>query len=553
MIRQGNDGEDTLCVNSKDRPGKHTGTYIALHLAMNALSRRQMLRLLSALPLAAGCSSSSSESDADADPDAAAQDFSASCAADRLRTSTAAAPEELRRYEHVVILMMENRSFDHYFGHLSLPTSMGGEGRRDVDGLKGDEAQYLQRTIGGQVETYRSFHAGTRKLGDISHGWDDCHFQFNGGLMNGFVQSHFNDLLKDGKTNCDSDCPDFGEPMAYYKREDTPVLHQLLDNYALCDRWFASVMGPTWPNRFYLHAGTSMGIKTNDKMGTSSDPDPDETRTIWHELRAKCVNAVNYTMDVPWNLGGFGLFNSTPTRSVFKQNRPSSDHGGGAPPPESFEEACARGTLPSVSVIDPAFIFAPCDDHPPHDIKSGQAFISSIYKLLTKNPKVWEKTLFIITYDEHGSFYDHVKPPVVTTDDRSEFQQLGFRVPALVIGPYVKKNYVSHVQFDHTSFLSTVTRRFGLDPLNRRVASANDVRDCIDRNAVNTLAAPSAVALQSVALSESVVHASIADSLGQTELAGVVMGRAATREEKLRATDQMLVAYDRIGVADIGR
>ena len=517
---------------------------------MSGMTRRQALHLLGLGSLAMmGCSTE----EPDGEPAVQEGDFSKSCAEERLRAAAASSPDALRRYEHIVVLMMENRSFDHYFGHLSMPTSLGGEGRTDVDGLKGNEAQYLQRTIGGEVEKFGLFHAATRKIGDISHEWDDCHLQFNNGLMNGFIQAHFNDMLRGNKANCGSKCAAIGDPMAYYKRQDTPVLHELFDNYALCDRWFSSVMGPTWPNRFYLHAGTSMGIRTNDKMDTDSKPnDPGETRTIWHELRSKCVNAVNYTMDVAWNQGGFGIFNSTPTRSVYKHAAPPRDHGG-APsnPPESFEEACERGTLPSVSIIDPAFIFAPCDDHPPHDIKAGQAFISSIYKLLTKNPKQWEKTLFIITYDEHGSFYDHVKPPTVAEEERPEFQQLGFRVPALVIGPHVKKNYVSHVQYDHTSFLSTVTRRFGLDPLNRRVATANDVSDCIDRNSVETLHSPSPVGLRNVNLNESLVHESIRESLGQSELANVVLGGPATLEEKRRQTDQMLAAFDRIGVASI--
>jgi len=513
------------------------------------MTRRQALSILGLGGLAAmGCTTSDSDSD---DADAQEGDFSNKCAADRLTSAAASSPESLRRYDHIVVLMMENRSFDHYFGHLSMPTSMGGEGRTDVDGLKGNEVQHLYGPNGEIQQTFNLFHAGTSKIGDIAHDWDSCHTQFNNGAMNGFIQGHAIDRAKEDP-GCGKHCAGLGDPMAYYKREDTPVLHQLFDNYALCDRWFASVMGPTWPNRMYLHTGTSMGIKTNSKLDTDHNPKkPDETRTIWHEMKDKCLNAVNYSMDFAFNLGGFGLFNSTPTRSVFKQANPHVGKGNNSPPPESFEEACERGTLPSVSMIDPAFIMSPCDDHPPHDIKSGQAFISSIYKLLTKNPKVWEKTLFIITYDEHGSFYDHVAPPKDDAESRPDFKQLGFRVPSLVIGPYVKKNYVSHAQFDHTSFLSTVTRRFGLSPLNGRVAAANDVSDCIDMNALNSIKNPNPIALQSVLLKESLVHESIKDSLGQDELANIVMGRPATLEEKRVATDQMLAAYDRIGVATI--
>jgi len=519
---------------------------------MSSMTRREALRLLgiAGLSFAGGCAAE--EDDAAAADGTQADDLFGSCRP-KLEAATAAAPPELRRYEKIVVLMMENRSFDHYFGHLSMPKSRGGEGRKDVDGLTGDEIQYLTRPGSDGREAFKPFLATNSKLGDIDHSWDACHRQFNGGKMDGFIQAHFEDMASQDPS-CGRHCANLADPMAYYGRSDTPILHELFDNYALCDRWFSSVMGPTWPNRFFLHAGTSTGIKTNDKMDVEKRPaKPTEARTIWHELKDKCISATNYGMDFQWVLGGFGLFNHVRTSSVYKRPRSGGPRDNTPPGPESFEEACAKGTLPTVSVIDPAFIFAPCDDHPPHDIKAGQAFISSIYKLLTQNPEQWEKTLFIITYDEHGSFYDHVAPPQVD-DENPDFRQLGFRVPSLVIGPYVKKNYVSHVQHDHTSFLSTVTRRFGLNPLNNRVATSNDIRDCIDMNKVETHGGPATpIALRSVRLSESLVHESIRESLGQSELANVTMGGPATLEQKTRATDEMLQAFDRIGVASIRR
>jgi phospholipase C len=518
---------------------------------MASMTRRDALRLLgiAGLAMAGGCTGSEED-------DASTQDGAlGSCRGDtRVQDSASTSPPELRRYEKIVVLMMENRSFDHYFGHLSMPRALGGEGRTDVDGLKGNEVQYLTRPGSDGREVFKPFRATHREIGDIGHEWRACHAQFNGGAMDGFIQHHFEDLQRETRQRlCGDECAQIGDPMAYYGRTDTPVLHELFDNYALCDRWFSSVMGPTWPNRSYLHAGTSTGIKENARIDVERRPtSPTQARTIWHELKEKCISAANYSMDFAWALGGFGLFNPTSNRSIYRHA--SSGHGrdNNAPQQPSFEEACEEGTLPTVSIIDPAFILAPCDDHPPHDIKAGQAFISTIYKLLTKNPEQWAKTLFIITYDEHGSFYDHVTPPRMEADENPEFRQLGFRVPSLVIGPYVKKNYVSHVQYDHVSFLSTVTRRFGLDPLNARVAATNDVRDCIDMNLVETAGLPSAPAgLRSVRLSESLVHASIRDSLGQSELANVTLGRPATLEQKKRATDQMLHAFDRLGVATI--
>jgi phospholipase C len=483
---------------------------------------------------------------------------------ERVAAATGASPPELRKYEKIVVLMMENRSFDHYFGHLSLPKALGGEGRKDVDGLTGEEVQFLTRE--GGREAFKPFLATDHKIGDIDHEWSACHGQFNGGKMDGFIQKHFEDLERlrtGGEANCIGykKCAELKDPMAYFGRQDTPVFHELFDNYALCDRWFSSVMGPTWPNRFYLHAATACGITTNERMNITKLPkSSDEARTIWHELDSKCVSAINYCVDFPFNLGGFGLNFRIQSLPVF-QSGAGGDQGGEGGSSQhptwsnsSFEQACELGILPTVSVIDPAFILSPCDDHPPHDMKSGQAFVAAIYKMLSKNVEQWSKTLLIITYDEHGSFYDHVSPPQVKEDERAEFRQLGFRVPALVVGPYVKKNHVSHVQYDHVSFLSTVTRRFDLTPLNARVRAANDVRDCIDLNAVETDRFPNApVALRSVQLSESLVHESIKDSLGQSELADRALGGPATLEQKRRATDSLLGAFDRLGVANIRR
>ena len=522
------------------------------------MTRRDAFRLLGAAGVTiAGCKSADEEAAA-----ASAGDLNlfGSCGSYDRSGTPSSAPEELRKYEKVVILMMENRSFDHYFGHLSLPTELGGEGRTDVDGLTGSEVQYLAN--GGDRTAYASFAAQTYAIGDIDHEWAACHGQFNGGQMDGFIQMHFADLERKRlaqTANCGKVCAAVGDPMAYYTRKDTPVFHQLLDNYALCDRWFSSVMGPTWPNRFYLHAATSCGEKANNKIAIAKKPKDDtQARTIWHEASDKCVSAVNYSVDVAFELGGFGALNGTITNNVVfgkSPKRTSGPHDNVTMPASwenaSFEEACTYGCLPTISVIDPSFVLAPCDDHPPHDVQAGQAFVASIYKLLTSNEEQWNKTLFIITYDEHGSFYDHVVPPSVAEDERPEFRQLGFRVPALVIGPNVKKNYVSHVQYDHVSFLSTISRRFGLTPLNARVSAANDVRDCIDRDALETASTPSPIKLASVSLSESRVHESIRNSRGQSELADIRWGGPATLEMKRRATSGMLGVFDRLGTANI--
>ena len=327
----------------------------------------------------------------------------------------------------IVVLMMENRSFDHYFGALQLV-----EGRSDVEGLSGAESN--PQPEGGAV--------GVFKLDDFTvedppHGWDDCHAQWNGGMNDGFVIAHA------GAHQADV--------MGYHVREQLPILYALSDAYALCQRWFASVMGPTWPNRFYLHGATSKGNKSNvPAFGFDSIFDLLEDAGLSHK---------NYYSDLPWCSGGY-----------FKL--------GGLATIESFFEDAAAGTLPNFSIIDPTFAGSGAnDDHPDHDIRLGQALIASIYAALAQSTQ-WSRCLFVVTYDEHGGFFDHVPPPTVTDDD-PDFRQLGFRVPSLVIGPHVKKGCALSTTLEHVSVIKTVAERFGLPMLNERMAEANGLSSAI--------------------------------------------------------------------------
>jgi phospholipase C len=218
-------------------------------------------------------------------------------------------------------------------------------------------------------------------------------------------------------------------------------------------------MGPTWPNRFYLHAATSGGNKGNTPI-VGSPP------TIWDRLKAKGISCRNYNAGiVHWMTGGFPLRHNDVKQTI-----------------SNFFSQAQNGTLPQFSIIDPDY--QANDDHPSHDIMRGQAFIASVYKALAESP-LWSKTLLVITYDEHGGFYDHVAPPK-TTDERAEFEQLGFRVPAFVIGPTVKKGYVSKKQYEHVSVLATLRTRFEIADLNARMTATNDISDCIDATKVKS-------------------------------------------------------------------
>ena len=539
---------------------------------MHPLSRRRALQAFSAIASTAafGCGDESSQDEVTAD------DELNLClrGMDRARGDKNG-PSELHRYEKFVVLMMENRSFDHYFGSLSLPHSMGGEGRTDVDGFKNLDHSNPDLN-GNRVKIWHA--AKDTALGDIDHRWDTCHRQVNGGKMDGFVNTHQEDLarLNDGndetKAHCwgtktdihggTAECANLADPMAYYTRAELPIYHALFDNYAICDRWFCPVAGPTWPNRFYLHAATSGGLKTNDHLNVW------KTKTLWSALRKKCLSATNFYGDVPWVAGAFPtsvghldfLGPGLNLARIFDNQPLAPVNGSGGIFPEwarrivgksTFQELCREGKLPTVSILDPAYLTAPVDDHPPHDVMAGQTFVSAIYKMLSQSPD-WHKTLFLITYDEHGSFYDHVAPPTVEAEERAEFKRQGIRVPTLVVGPYIKKSFVSKKQYDHVSFLSTITRRFDLDPLNDRVRTANDLADCVDRNALESRPRDPAI-LPKTFVSESRAHDSVRNNPGQPEIADIAIGGQATLEDKKIYTDKFLEAADKLGVVSIGR
>jgi phospholipase C len=271
------------------------------------------------------------------------------------------------------------------------------------------------------------------------------HAQWNGGAMDGFVTEH-------QMVNPDS----YTEVMGYHTRDDLPALYALAENYTICDRWFCSVLGATWPNRFFLHCASSGGQQENL-------PEPGLT-SIWSLLADAGLTGRNYYSDVAWVWGAFA--------------NPFPSYTDGI---DEFFTAAADGTLPSYVVIDPNFGLlggGANDDHPDHNITMGQVFLQSVYEALAQSPQ-WDRCLLVITYDEHGGFYDHVQTLQVA-DDLPQFEQLGVRVPAVVIGPYVRRGCVNSTKFDHVAPIKTATIRYGLPSINVRVDDANDLSSCID-------------------------------------------------------------------------
>ncbi len=351
---------------------------------------------------------------------------------------------EAGRIDHVIVVMMENRSFDHYLGSLRAT-----EGRDEVDGLTGLESN---PDLAGDEVVVFPLEAPCQE--DPPHGWASCHSQFAEGQNAGFVTEH--------ESRVGTGQGDW--VMGYYQREQLPVHYALADAYALPDRYHCALLGPTWPNRLYGHCGTSNGQADNSFPPTGGFA----MKTVYKALEEVGEEWRYYYSDLPW----MGLFKDHwDTLRV----RPLDD----------FFLDVERGELPAFTWIDPAFGFS--DDHPPHHPGLGQMFLATVYEALARSP-VWERCLLVITYDEHGGFYDHV-PPGTTDDEFAEqgFSQLGFRVPALVVGPWVRPGVDSTV-LSHVSPLKYVCERFGVTPWTDRIAAANSLSVLLDqeRMASNT-------------------------------------------------------------------
>jgi phospholipase C len=572
--------------------------------------------------------------------------------------AASATRELLSRYKKFVIVVMENRSFDHYFGHLSLPdnerTALGCKGRRrpEVNGFTALARHTNPDLNNNRVGIHRPLNDdGTVNymIGDIDHEWEACHEQFNGGDNGGFVKAHQEDLAllerqlkgEDVKALClgttsgtrssggtlpwpteekiqrienKAYCGRPNDPMAFYTDVDTPIYHQLIEEYTLCDKWFASVMGPTWPNRFYIHSGTTKrdligfnrfesekgnkpirGVRQatlrNSIFGLVSDRADELLKEEIYkkrpagELHRLCVN---FFADVPLlpimypTVIGLTDFAAAPNFNyahLYNKPRDGGLEEGmalssrvfekvGLPAPsatvaalskwrnsETFETLALQGMLPPISIIEPPYQLAPADDHPPHDIMMGQAFIASVYEMIRNSPDS-DHTLLIITYDEHGSFFDHVPPPQNRSEHDPEFQQLGFRVPSLVIGPGVSRRGVDNTEYEHCSILNTLVGRFDLRlppesreyMAGRRIKAANPIGT---KTIASSGGASGWTELKPVTLSEARVLESAKFAEGQQEIVDRAFHGAVPFEAKRIFTDGLLETFDRLGVARI--
>jgi phospholipase C len=401
----------------------------------------------------------------------------------------------LKKVDHIVILMLENRSFNHMLGYLSLEG-----GRGDVDGL---QAEFANQHNG---RSYPIHHLESTAIADDpDHSASAVDQQIGGGKMNGFVTSFADALSRRSGQDADP-----GRVMGYYNGLDVPVYDHLASEFAVCDRWFSSVPGATWPNRLYAICGRAAGGR--DDLPHNLPPLYNQPSFVRH-LDAHGVSWGWYSFEVGtlrladarYKLGHhhrFAFFSKTNLNWKTKLEVRIDAKA------RSFLEDAAHGALPSVSWIDPNFSnfnpigFQPNDDHAPADIKDGQELVLAVYHALATSPQ-WKKTLLVIFYDEHGGFFDHVPPPDAADDDPQMFGRYGVRVPALIVSPWVEPRSVSKTLFDHTSIIKTILLRFCPEALNepkrhhglsarfrstgrarhmgRRVGHANDLGELLTR------------------------------------------------------------------------
>ena len=364
------------------------------------------------------------------------------------------------RIEHVVVLMLENASFDHMLGFLKAENPA-------IDGLTGTETNPADCSQPGSPPVPVTKAAGNSTQLDGGHDLVDVNDQLfctekptaSAKAANlGFVKNYTKQAkgsLTVGKRIMDCQDP-----------KNVPVLAGLAQQFAVCDRWFSSVPGPTWPNRFFVHAATSDGIVTMTKQDYAH---PYEMRTIYDNLDAKNVPWRIYFHDVPQSLA---LNHLRGKLSGFRKF-------------ERFAADAAGGDLPAYTFIEPRyfefFFTRPANDqHPPHDVRMGEHLIADVYEAVRASP-LWKKTLLIVLYDEHGGFYDHVTPPATVNPDGKkskvppfDFLRAGLRVPAVLISPFIPKGTVDKTVYDHTSIPATVKTLFELDDfLTQRDRKAN--------------------------------------------------------------------------------
>ena len=355
--------------------------------------------------------------------------------------------DTIPQIKHVVVLMMENHSYDNHLGMLR---------RAGADGFKlGSNGKPLAVNPYPNGCIQHAFRMPTtcQLKGKPSQSWTDTHTQLNGGKLNGFVKSGSGPVS-----------------MGYWQQADLPFYYSLASVFPIADRYFCSVLGQTFPNRRYLMAATSIGMINDTVPGLTDYP---ANGTIFDRL---------HNAGVPW----MDYFSSLPTLALFPPLL--TKYPSRLAPVSQFFSHAAVGTLPGYSLVEPDF--GKQSEENPQNIARGEAFAAKVINAVMSGPG-WKDTLLIWVFDEHGGYYDHVVPPKAIPPDNisphtgggpvyTGFAQYGFRVPCAVVSPWARPGYVSHQVFDHASICALVEHKWNMPAMTHRDANAHNMLDMLD-------------------------------------------------------------------------
>jgi phospholipase C len=349
--------------------------------------------------------------------------------------------------EHIVILMMENHSFDDHFGRLGR-----GDGLRVAS--DGTPLNYNPAADGGYILSYPMPNTAVPADSKIGQNWNTSHLSWDHGTNMGFARA------------CGP------ASMGHFTAAQLPFYYSLASHFPIGDRYFSSVMAQTYPNRRFLIAATALGNVATNSTGISSTDAPNGT--IFDRLNTYNISWRDYYPDLP-------------TAALFLPEFTANMHDGRLAPINQFLTDAAAGQLPQFSLVDPYTDYSEEDG----DISIGEAYAARIIGAVMASPN-WPKTVMFLVYDEHGGWYDHVPPqpivrpdsvpPEITVppDQPGAYDYTGFRVPCVVISPFAKRNFVSHVVHEHTSLLKFVETKWNLPAMTYRDANAPAMLEFFD-------------------------------------------------------------------------
>jgi phospholipase C len=386
-------------------------------------------------------------------------------------------PDPTIPIDHVVIVMMENHSFDCYLGMLPHVTG----GRPSADGLAIDiDGTPLNYNPASATGFIRSFHmpSSCQMESNPSQAWDATHLSVNGGRMDGFVLA--------------PQCGDVS--MGYWDQTDIPFYYSLASTFPVANRWFAAAQAQTYPNRRFLYAATAYGLIATITPGPN-DPGP-PNGTIFDRLNAHGISWLDYATDLPEIAIIPSVVKSNPTH-VAPIAQFYADAAAGNLPNVSlvnpdFDVVDAIGSLPPNSPVPPSTRANGEDEENPSNVNYGENFVSRVVNAILQSPH-WTKqnVMLVWCYDEHGGYFDHVAPPAAVKPDdippllgpgdvQDGYDVYGVRVPAVVVSPWSRSNYTSNVVHDHTSILSFIETKWNLPAMTMRDANADNLLDFFD-------------------------------------------------------------------------